>query len=303
MVRWTWKSSGTVVIFWPIVLQTSAMSTPVIAAARIVAFGAGLQAGPAAVEPVGLVRLVALAGFDARLRGDARQSAFILSTSPSVTTPLADQLLRIDVERRRMRADLLVHQRLGEGRLVAFVVAEAAIAEHVDDDRLCEFLPEFGRDLGREHHRFRIVAVDVEDRRLDHLRDIGRIRRGARIARIGGEADLVVDDEMQASRRCGSPSARTGRSIPPPRPGRRRPRRRGSAAASPWCGLPASRRAGPAWRAPCRARPDRRFRDATDSASATDAPCCRRTRGRTTRRGDTSRRRSLRLRRASPSRP
>ncbi len=38
--------------------------------------------------------------------------------------------------------------------------------------------------------------LHVEDRRLDHLGDVGRIGRGARIARIGGEADLVVDDEM-----------------------------------------------------------------------------------------------------------
>ena len=96
-----------------------------------------------------------------------------------------------------MRCDLLVHHRLGERRLVAFVVAMPAVAEHVDDDGLVEFLPEFDRDLGREHHRFRIVAVHMEDRRVDHLRHVGRIGRGARIARIGGEADLVVDDEVQ----------------------------------------------------------------------------------------------------------
>ena len=95
-----------------------------------------------------------------------------------------------------MLPDRLVHQRLGERRLVAFVVAVAAIAEHVDDDRLLEFLPELGRDLGGVDHRFRIVAVGVEDRRLDHLGDVGGIGRGARIARIGREADLVVDDEM-----------------------------------------------------------------------------------------------------------
>ena len=95
-----------------------------------------------------------------------------------------------------MRGDRLVHQRLGERRLVALVMAVPAVAEHVDDDRLLEFLPELGRDLGGEDHGFRIVAVDVEDRRLDHLGDVGGIGRGARVARIGGEADLVVDDEM-----------------------------------------------------------------------------------------------------------
>ncbi len=39
----------------------------------------------------------------------------------------------------------------------------------------------------------------MQDRRLDHQRGIGRIRRGARIARAGGEADLVVDDEVDGA--------------------------------------------------------------------------------------------------------
>jgi hypothetical protein len=107
-----------------------------------------------------------------------------------------------------MRGDRLVHQRLGERRLVAFVVAVAAIAEHVDDDGLLEFLPELGRDLGGEDDGFRIVAVDVENRRLDHLGDIGRIRRRARITRICREADLVVEDEMH--RAAGAVAAQAG---------------------------------------------------------------------------------------------
>ena len=59
-----------------------------------------------------------------------------------------------------------------------------------------ELLAVLGGDLGGVDHRFRIVAVGVEDRRLDHQGDVGRIGRGARIARTGGEADLVVDDEV-----------------------------------------------------------------------------------------------------------
>ena len=95
-----------------------------------------------------------------------------------------------------MRADRAIHQRLREGRLVALVMPVAAIAEHVDDDRLVELLPVFDRDFGAVDDRFRVVAVGVEDRRLDQLGDVGRIGRGARVAGIGGEADLVVDDEM-----------------------------------------------------------------------------------------------------------
>ena len=90
---------------------------------------------------------------------------------------LADQPVGVDLQGAGVVRDRLVHQRLRERGLVPLVVAVAPIAEHVDHDRLLEFLPKFGRDLGREHDGLRIVAVDVEDRRLDHLGDIGRIRR------------------------------------------------------------------------------------------------------------------------------
>ena len=95
-----------------------------------------------------------------------------------------------------MRVDGGIHQRLGERGLVAFVVAEAAVAEHVDDHRPAEALAVFGRDLGDVDHGLRVVAVDVEHRRLDHLGDVGRIGRGARRHRRRREADLVVDDEV-----------------------------------------------------------------------------------------------------------
>ena len=89
-----------------------------------------------------------------------------------------------------------VHQRLRERRLVGLVVAVPAVAEHVDHDRLLEPLAELGGDLGDVHHGFRVVAVDVEDRRLHHLGHVRAVGRGARVARVGGEADLVVDDEV-----------------------------------------------------------------------------------------------------------
>ncbi len=108
-----------------------------------------------------------------------------------------------------MVGDRPVHQRLGKRRLVALVVAEAPVAEHVDDHRLVELLPELGRDLGGVDHRFGIVAVGVEDRRLDHLGDVGGVGRGAGEARIGGEADLVVDDEVD--RAGGAMAAQPGK--------------------------------------------------------------------------------------------
>ena len=95
-----------------------------------------------------------------------------------------------------MLLDRRIHLRLGEARLVAFVVAEAAVAPHVDDDVAIEHLAELDGELAGEGNRFRIVAVDVEDRRLDALGDVRRIGRGTRELRAGGETDLVVDDEV-----------------------------------------------------------------------------------------------------------
>ena len=48
-------------------------------------------------------------------------------------------------------------------------MAEAAVAPHVDDDVAAECLAEFDGQLAAEGHRFGIVAVDVQDRRLDRL--------------------------------------------------------------------------------------------------------------------------------------
>ena len=95
-----------------------------------------------------------------------------------------------------MGADLLVHKGLGERGLVTFIVAKAPVAEHVDDDGLVKLLPELDRDLRGIDDGFGIIAVDMNDRRLDHFGTVRRIGRGPRMARHGGEADLIVDDEM-----------------------------------------------------------------------------------------------------------
>ena len=85
---------------------------------------------------------------------------------------------------------------LREGGLVALVVPVAPVAPHVDHHVLAEALAELGGDAADMDYRLDVVAVDVEDRRLRHLGDLGRVARGAGRARVGGEADLVVDHEV-----------------------------------------------------------------------------------------------------------
>ena len=91
-----------------------------------------------------------------------------------------------------------------------FVVTESAIADHVEHDVLVEQLAEFGGDARGMDHGFGIVAIHMEDRRLHHQRHIGAIGRGARIDRRGGEADLVVDDEMDGAAGAEALGARRG---------------------------------------------------------------------------------------------
>ena len=87
-------------------------------------------------------------------------------------------------------------KRLGESRLVALVVPVPAIAEQIDDDVLLEMLTVFRGDSGDLDHGFGIIAVDVEDRRLDALCRIRRVRARSPGRRARREADLVVDDDM-----------------------------------------------------------------------------------------------------------
>jgi hypothetical protein len=63
-------------------------------------------------------------------------------------------------------------KRLGEAGLVAFIMAEAAVAPHVDHDIAVECLAEFDRDLARKGHRFGVVAIHVENRCLNALGNI-----------------------------------------------------------------------------------------------------------------------------------
>ena len=60
------------------------------------------------------------------------------------------------------RSICAVHHRLGEGRLVGFVVAVAAVADDVEHDVGAEQMPELSGHPRTEHHRVQIVTVDMQ---------------------------------------------------------------------------------------------------------------------------------------------
>ena len=121
---------------------------------------------------------------------------------------LVDQLLLVELPHGRMRVDLLDHQRLRVRRLVLLVVTEPPVADEVDHDVLAEAAPVRHRQPGGGDRRLGIVGVDVDDRDVEALREIGRVPRRAALVRIGREADLVVRDQVQ---RAAGRIARRGR--------------------------------------------------------------------------------------------
>ena len=119
-----------------------------------------------------------------------------------------DEGLGVELAHRALLLDQVVHQRLGVRRVVALVVAAAAVADQVDDDVLVERLAVLERQPGHPDAGLGVVAVDVEDRRLHHPGDVGAVERGARRAGRGGEADLVVDDDVDGA--AGAVAAQLG---------------------------------------------------------------------------------------------
>src|SRR5881296_3354815 len=116
--------------------------------------------------------------------------------------PRLDQLLAVERERRPLGGDLLVHHRLREGRIIELVVPVTAVADEVDEDVLLEALAEADGEAGRLHRGLGVVAVHVEDGRLDDLGDVARV--GGEAVRLGRrrEADLVVDDDVHRAARA-----------------------------------------------------------------------------------------------------
>ena len=110
---------------------------------------------------------------------------------------LGDQLVCVDRCDARMFLDALDHHWLRIGRLVALVVAPAAITDQVDNDVLAKARAVRHSQTHSSAAGVDVVGVDVDDRYVVALRDIGAVARRAAIAWIGRKAHLVVGDDVQ----------------------------------------------------------------------------------------------------------
>ena len=74
-----------------------------------------------------------------------------------------------------MLLDGCIHHRLCYGRLVSFVVPATSVTDEVNDDVFLELIAVVDRQLGDKNNRFRVIPVNVEYRRLNHLRDVSTV--------------------------------------------------------------------------------------------------------------------------------
>src|SRR4029453_14560472 len=98
-----------------------------------------------------------------------------------------------------MLGDLFVHDRLREGRLIAFVVPIAPIANEIDEKVALKL-----RAIGESEQRyldtgFRIVGIHVHDGNLEAAREPARIRRAVRVFGTSREPELIVDDDVNSA--------------------------------------------------------------------------------------------------------
>ena len=105
-------------------------------------------------------------------------------------------VLRIDFPELRMVLDALVQARLRDGGIVHFAVAMPAIADQVDDHVGTKFGAIFRGQTAHADHGIGIFRVDVENRHALAARDARSEMRRVFLRRTRGEADQVVDDDV-----------------------------------------------------------------------------------------------------------
>ena len=87
-------------------------------------------------------------------------------------------------------AAYLVHEGLREAGLIDLVVAIAPVADNVDDDVAVPALAPLGRQLVRARHRLHVIAVHVQNGRIQRLGHICAVGRGAALAWVCCEGHL-----------------------------------------------------------------------------------------------------------------
>ena len=101
-----------------------------------------------------------------------------------------------------MLSDFLVHRWLGNRRFIAFIVATTSIANDVYDDILLKLHSIINGQLGNKNDGFRVITIDMENGRLNHLGDLSTISgRTGILPLTDGVTNLIINNDVYRSTR------------------------------------------------------------------------------------------------------
>ena len=98
-----------------------------------------------------------------------------------------------------MGLDFGVENGLGDGGIVDLGVAVTAVADEVDEHVRAELVAVFESETADADHGFGVFRVDVEDGDGQALGEIAGKASAGVVAGIGGEAEQVIDDDVDGS--------------------------------------------------------------------------------------------------------
>mmetsp|Transcript_5894 Transcript_5894/g.14976 ORF Transcript_5894/g.14976 Transcript_5894/m.14976 type:complete len:353 (-) Transcript_5894:1005-2063(-) len=109
---------------------------------------------------------------------------------------LADKLAPVLGDDWSHSLDELVHTRLCEHGLIAFVVTETAVTHKVDYKVVVEPLPIVSRHLEDADDVLWRVGINMHNRCANHAPNVGAVLGRPRETWVSGKANLVVDDDV-----------------------------------------------------------------------------------------------------------
>jgi len=158
----------------------------------------GLEAVPGGSEPFLASGLIVLAAVEAVVE-HSPDPLLVLVNVLLGEAALSNQLLDVLVDLVLLLGNALVHQWLGERRLVGLVVTLLTVADNVDNDIALELGTPVSSDLANVVDGLDVVTVDMEHGGVDRLGDVRAVRCGTSETGVGCETDLVVHDDVNST--------------------------------------------------------------------------------------------------------
>ena len=126
---------------------------------------------PAAIEPISLIGLIVFTCFELSVEIGLKAGFHIFNFALRYQ-PVAHQTLCIKSQGGFLSFDFFVHHRIGEHRLIAFVMTKATIANDIKHHIFFEFLSILSGDARGMDYSLWVITIDVKNRGLDHQSNI-----------------------------------------------------------------------------------------------------------------------------------